>query len=93
MKKLSIFTYFLLFLNQIPAQTVAVQAEKMNVFYIGITNSVTIAIEGVADEKIKVTGSGCDISKAGRGQYNVTTSRPGEAIINVEWEGKKEEIK
>lgn len=90
MKKLSIFTYSLLFLNQIIAQTVAVQAEKMNVFYIGVTNPVTIAIEGVADEKIKVTASGCDISKTGSGQYNVTTSRPGEATINVEWDGKNE---
>ena len=93
MKKLTIFTCFLLFLNQINAQIVAVQAEKMNVFYIGVTNPVTIAIEVVADEKIKVTGSGCDISKAGRGQYNVTTSIPGEATIHVEWDGKKEEIK
>lgn len=90
MKKSIFFTCLILFLNQITAQTIAVQAEKMNVFYIGITNPVTIAIEGVADEKIKVTALGCDISKAGRGQYNVTTSRPGAATIIVEWDGQKE---
>jgi GldM C-terminal domain len=90
MKKTAIFTILISFLIKIQAQTVAVHAEKMNVFYIGTNNPVTIAIEGVADEKIKVTCSGCDISKVEKGHYNVTVSRPGEASVFVEWDGKKE---
>ncbi len=90
MKKITFFTLFITFLIKIQAQIVAVHAEKMNIFYIGVTNPVTIAIEGVADEKIKVTCSGCDISKVEKGHYNVKVSRPGEASLLVEWDGKKE---
>jgi GldM C-terminal domain len=90
MKKLTLFSIFIFFLIKIQAQTVAVHAEKMNIFYIGVTNPVTIAVEGVADEKIKVTGMSCDISKVEKGHYNVTVSRPGEASLLVEWDGKNE---
>ena len=90
MKKITFFTLFIPFFIKIQAQTVAVHAEKMNVFYIGVINPVTIAIEGVADEKIKVTATGCDISKVEKGHYSVTVSRPGEASLLVEWDGKNE---
>ena len=75
------------------AQTVAVSSLSKNIIYIGVSNPITIAIEGVADEKISVTVTGGDIQKSSRGHYNVIASRPGEMYFVVEWEGKRDSFK
>lgn len=51
--------------------TAAVAAEKMNVFYAGIPNPVTISAP-VAAEKLKINWGGCSASSLGGGRYDVT---------------------
>ncbi len=65
----------------------AVMLDKMNVFYIGVENPVTIN-SGAGDEKTTVSMSGGSIRKAGAGKYIVTVSSPGKATINVSADGK-----
>ncbi len=64
---------------------VSVNAEKMNVFYIGVDNPVRIQANGVDpnDLNVSVTGGGAQIRKTGANSYNVTVSSPGEVRINV----------
>jgi len=50
--------------------TAAVAADKMNVFYAGIPNPVTIAAP-VAPEKLRINWGGASASSAGAGKYNV----------------------
>lgn len=48
--------------------TAIVAATKMNVFYIGVDNPVSISVPGVPDTKIKPNiSSGCTLSKTGKG--------------------------
>jgi GldM C-terminal domain len=90
MSKYLFFTLIFFMSIKTKAQHVAVAADKMNVFYIGIANPITIAVGGVSNDKINVTASGGDIQKAQDDTYIVTVSRPGKMTIYVEWNGKKE---
>ena len=91
MKKITLFAAFIGFLVNSQAQTVAVSAEKMKIFYVGVDNPITIAVEGVADEDIKVSiNADALIRKVNKGQYVVRPLRASEAIITVEWAGKIE---
>jgi GldM C-terminal domain len=88
---MSKYIFFILLISlsiNLSAQHVAVSADKMNVVYIGIDNPVTIAIGGVSNNRIKVTASGGDISKAQNDTYIIRVSRPGKITITVEWDGK-----
>ena len=51
--------------------TAAVAAEKMNVFYAGIPNPVTISAP-VAAEKLRINWGGCSATSLGGGRYDVT---------------------
>ncbi len=54
-----------------------VSADKMNVFYIGVTNPVSVAAGGDFSRiNASVSGGGCSMSKVGSGKYNVTCSTP-----------------
>jgi hypothetical protein len=62
--------------------------DKMNVFYIGVNNPVTIS-SGTGWDKTKVSMSGGTLSPAGGpGKYNVRVSSPGRASITVNADGK-----
>jgi gliding motility-associated protein GldM len=66
----------------------AVMLDKMNVFYIGVNNPVTIS-SGTGWDKTKVSMSGGSLSAAGGpGKYNVRVSSPGKASITVNADGK-----
>jgi gliding motility-associated protein GldM len=66
----------------------AVMLDKMNVFYIGVNNPVTIS-SGTGWDKTKVSMSGGSLSPAGGpGKYNVRVSSPGRATITVNADGK-----
>ena len=68
----------------------AVMLDKMNVFYIGVENPVTIS-SGTGWDKTKVSMSGGSISPAGGGpgKFNVKVSSPGaKAAITVNADGK-----
>ncbi|HPB02614.1 MAG TPA: GldM family protein, partial [Bacteroidales bacterium] len=60
-----------------------VSADKMNVFYIGVDNPVTISVPGVANEKVRASISNGSLSPTGGGHYNVRVTGGAEAVINV----------
>lgn len=64
---------------------VAVSAEKMNVFYIGIDNPVNISAAGVAptDLVINVTGCGATLNNNGNGKYIAKAISAGTCVITV----------
>ncbi|NVN94364.1 MAG: gliding motility protein GldM [Bacteroidetes bacterium] len=56
-----------------PSATVS--ADKMNVFYIGVDNPVTVSVPGVANEKVKPRMTGGTITPKGAGKYNVKVDK------------------
>ena len=68
-----------------------VSADKMNVFYIGVENPVSVSAAGVPTHTLKVSAAGGGIQlKAGtKGSYTATVSTPGETKITVSGEGLK----
>ncbi|MEZ4986171.1 MAG: GldM family protein [Saprospiraceae bacterium] len=75
------------FVYEVGSRSVAVSADKMNVFYIGVDNPVTISASGVSSNDVRVSFSG--VSGKGSGsKYTVTASTPGEASISVSANGK-----
>ncbi len=78
------------FTYEVGSRSVAVSADKMNVFYIGVDNPITVSAAGVSSNSVRVSGSGGGIQVRGRGSnYNVTVSRPNEtARISVSGDGK-----
>jgi gliding motility-associated protein GldM len=58
---------------------------KMNVFYIGVDNPVSISVPGVANDQVRVSisGGGGSCTKTGNGTYNVKVSTIGTCKITV----------
>lgn len=74
------------FKYEVGRRSVAVSADAMNAFYIGVENPVSVAAAGVSSNQLQVscTGGGCNLQKASGGKYIVKVSRPGEtATITV----------
>ncbi len=67
---------------EVGVRSATVAAEKMNVFYIGVENPVSVVVAGASSNEIKVSGSGVNIRKSG-GSYIATGDRPGEATVTV----------
>ncbi|MFT4758464.1 MAG: hypothetical protein ACI9XO_000876 [Paraglaciecola sp.] len=61
---------------EVGVRSATVSADKMNVFYIGVDNPVSVTVAGVSSNEIKVSGSGISMKKAGNGKYMVTASKP-----------------
>lgn len=78
-------TYSKEFEYEVGRRSVTVSADKMNVFYIGVENPVSVVAAGVSSNDLRVTGSGGGLSlkRAGNGKYTATVSQPGEAKISV----------
>lgn len=67
------------------APSAAVSADKMNVFYIGVDNPVSVSASGVPASSVSasISGGGGSMSPGGAGKYTVRVSSVGEANINV----------
>lgn len=65
------------------ASTTSISADKMNVLYIGLPNPISISAAGVPAESVNASISVGNIRKQGAGNYVVTVTNPGRAIINV----------
>ncbi|WP_028297275.1 gliding motility protein GldM [Olivibacter sitiensis] len=59
-----------------------VSPDKMNVFYIGVDNPVSVSAPGIPADKIKVSMSGGTISGS-NGKYNVRATTPGTAKVSI----------
>jgi gliding motility-associated protein GldM len=66
----------------------SVAADKMNVFYIGVDNPVTVSAAGVSPQKLNVGMTGGSISGSG-GKYTVKVSQQGKAYVTVSANGKQ----
>lgn len=76
------------FVYEVGSRSVAVSADKMNVFYIGVDNPVTVSASGVSSNDVSVSTSG-PITKSGRGsKWTIKASAPGEATITVRANGR-----
>lgn len=62
-----------------------VSAEKMNVFYIGVDNPVSVSAAGVPSAQLQVSGSGSglDLQKQGGGKFIAKVTTPGECNIQL----------
>ena len=69
----------------VAAPSATISPTKMNVFYIGVDNPVSISVPGVPNEKVRVNITGCGgaITRTGNGTYNVTVGSVGEATVSV----------
>ena len=70
------------FKYEVGVRSATVSADKMNVFYIGVDNPVSVAVAGANSNEVKANCSGCTLTKSGSG-YVARVSTPGEATINV----------
>jgi gliding motility-associated protein GldM len=75
------------FVYEVGSRSVAVAATKMNVFYIGVDNPITISASGVSSNDVRVSTSG-PITISGSGSNRtINASAPGAAKISVSANG------
>jgi gliding motility-associated protein GldM len=69
----------------VAAPSVAVSPDKMNVFYIGVPNPISVSAAGVSptDLVVNISGGGAKMSPKGGGKFEVTCSAAGECNISV----------
>lgn len=67
---------------QVARPSAVVSPDKMNVFYMGVANPVSVSAPGIAKENIKVSMTGGSISGA-NGSYVVKVNNPGTATVTV----------
>lgn len=63
--------------------SVNVSADKMNVFYIGVENPVTVAAAGINSSNMAVSMAGGTLTKKSGTNYIVTCDKQGDASITV----------
>lgn len=64
----------------------SIQLDKMNVFYIGVPNPITVSAAGYSLQDISVNIEGANVapnSEAGLGHYIVTADKPGKVMANI----------
>lgn len=71
------------FSYEVGQRSCSVQLDKMNVFYIGVDNPITVAAAGVSSNDLKVTASGVNLNPDGKSHYIVRATTPGEATITL----------
>ena len=78
-------TYSNDFQYEVGRRSVAVSADKMNVFYIGVDNPISVSAAGVSSNELRVSGSGggLRLEQSGQGKYVARVSTPGVAKVNV----------
>jgi len=67
---------------QVSRPSAVVSPDKMNVFYIGVVNPVSLSAPGIASDKLRVSMDGGSIS-GGNGKYNVKVGSIGTVKINI----------
>jgi gliding motility-associated protein GldM len=70
---------------QVARPSAVVSPDKMNVFYIGVANPVSVSAPGIAKDKLRLSITSGSITGA-NGQYSVMVSTPGAATVSVSGE-------
>ena len=76
------------FTYEVGQRSVAVSADKMNVFYIGVDNPVTVSAAGVASPDVRVNISGPATISGSGSKYTVQGTGKGEATVSVTAKGQ-----
>jgi gliding motility-associated protein GldM len=72
------------FKYEVGQASVAVSADKMNVFYIGVPNPISVAAAGVSSNSLRVNASGGGASITGSGKsYTVNVATPSDCTVSV----------
>jgi gliding motility-associated protein GldM len=71
------------FKYEVGQSSVAVEAEKMNVFYIGVKNPIVVSAQGISSNDLKVTCDGCSLESTGNQKYDAVVQREGKVYINI----------
>lgn len=64
----------------------SMQLDKMNVFYIGVANPVTVAAAGYSVEDVSLQIAGADVradSFGRKGHFNIWSDKPGNVDVNI----------
>jgi hypothetical protein len=80
------------FQNLQERRAIAIMLDKQKVFYVGVENHITIALRGVDDQDLKVTGIGLDIEDKSNGHYIVSAKKSGQGSIVVSVGGFSEKF-
>jgi len=70
---------------EVGRRSATVSADKMNVFYIGVDNPISVSAAGVSSNDLRVSGSGggVQLTRTGVGKYNATVKTQGTAVITI----------
>lgn len=61
----------------------SIQLDKMNVFYIGVPNPITITAAGYSIEDVSISIEGAEAKKTANGKYDIMVTRPGKVMANI----------
>lgn len=61
----------------------SMQLDKMNVFYIGVPNPITISAAGYSIEDVSVSIPGATLTSTGKGKYDVMVTTPGKVMASI----------
>ncbi len=73
-------------------RTVSLAADNMNVLYIGIDNPMTLAVEGISNDQLKIEAENAVLESLGKGKFIAKVSKPGSAIFTVSGKGLPSQI-
>lgn len=76
------------FTYEVGQRSVAVSADKMNVFYMGVDNPLTVSAAGVPSSSVRVSISGPATISGSGSKFTVRGSKQGDATVNVSADGK-----
>ena len=69
---------------EVGERSATISADKMNVFYIGVDNPISVAVAGASSNAVKVNASGGGANVSGsNGKYSVKVTKPGAMKIAV----------
>ncbi len=76
---------------EVGERSATVSLDKMNKFYVGVDNPITISASGVSSNELKasVSGAGATMTKVKSGNYNVKPKAPGKATVTLSGGGLK----
>ena len=68
---------------EVGERSVTTAADKMNVFYLGVDNPLSVSAAGVPSDEVRVRAEGADLERQANGQYIVRPRATGETRIVV----------
>ncbi len=71
------------FTYEVGDRSVTVSADKMNVFYMGVDNPLSVSAAGVSSSRVKVNGEGVKLRKVKDGKFIVKPIKTGISKITV----------